>query len=182
MRSAKKQVQKTKCAGFSLIELLIVVAIILIIASIAIPNLMRARIAANESAGAYTVRSINTAEATYSTTYASAGYAPNLTILGPNGANCMNPASVTATSACVLDSVVGCSSATCNKSAYAYTVSSSTTTAPVPDYFVKSISLGPALATKDFCSAMDEVIRFQPHTAGSDIAGPSVCTTLPAVQ
>ena len=74
--------------GFSLIELLIVVAIILIIAAIAIPNLMRARIAANESAGASTVRTLNTAEATYSTTYASFGYAPNLTTLGPNGVDC----------------------------------------------------------------------------------------------
>src|SRR5579859_7493638 len=63
--------------GFSLIELLIVVAIILIIAAIAIPNLMRARIAANESAGASTVRTLNTAEVTYSTTYASFGYAPD---------------------------------------------------------------------------------------------------------
>ena len=65
-----------KQKGFSLIELLIVVAIILIIAAIAIPNLMRARIAANESAGASTVRTLNTAEVTYSTTYSSMGYAP----------------------------------------------------------------------------------------------------------
>src|ERR1043166_632309 len=57
-----------KQKGFSLIELLIVVAIILIIAAIAIPNLMRARIAANKSAGASTVRTLNTAEVTYSTT------------------------------------------------------------------------------------------------------------------
>ena len=62
-----------KQKGFSLIELLIVVAIILIIAAIAIPNLMRARIAANESAGASTVRTLNTAEVTYSTTYSSHG-------------------------------------------------------------------------------------------------------------
>ena len=52
-------------AGFSLIELLIVVAIILIIAAIAIPNLLRARIAANESSAAASVRSIATAEVTY---------------------------------------------------------------------------------------------------------------------
>ena len=65
-----------KQKGFSLIELLIVVAIILIIAAIAIPNLLRARISANDSAAAATIRTINTAEVTYSTTYVAAGYAP----------------------------------------------------------------------------------------------------------
>ena len=63
-----------KQKGFSLIELLIVVAIILIIAAIAIPNLMRARIAANESSGASQLRTLNTAEVSYSTAYSAVGY------------------------------------------------------------------------------------------------------------
>src|SRR5215813_1885984 len=114
-----------KQKGFSLIELLIVVAIILIIAAIAIPNLMRARIAANESAGASTVRTLNTAEVTYSTTYASAGYAPNLKTLGPNGVVCSDPTVVNANAACLVDNVLGCTSATCPKAAFGYTVTSS---------------------------------------------------------
>src|SRR5208283_2771499 len=61
--------QKNK--GFSLIELLIVVAIILIIAAIAIPNLLRSRIAANEASATASLRTLNTAEVTYASTYNS---------------------------------------------------------------------------------------------------------------
>ena len=70
--------------GFSLIELLIVVAIILIIAAIAIPNLLRSRIAANQASAVGSLRTINTAEITYASTY-NAGYSPgtDLLTLGP---------------------------------------------------------------------------------------------------
>jgi len=67
--------------GFSLIELLIVVAIILIIAAIAIPNLLRARIAANEASAVGSVRSIVTTELTYSSTWGT-GFSTNLAKLG----------------------------------------------------------------------------------------------------
>src|SRR6202049_3583964 len=68
--------------GFSLIELLIVVAIILIIAAIAIPNLLRSRIAANQASAVGSLRTINTAEITYGTTY-NVEYSSNLSYLGP---------------------------------------------------------------------------------------------------
>ena len=67
--------------GFSLIELLIVVAIILIIAAIAIPNLLRSRIAANEASATATLRTLNTAEVTYASTYNS-GFTSSLGQLG----------------------------------------------------------------------------------------------------
>jgi len=78
--------------GFSLIELLIVVAIILIIAAIAIPNLLRARIAANESSAVASIRTINTAEVTYQMADPTVGYAPNLVSLGPAPWSVLPPA------------------------------------------------------------------------------------------
>ncbi len=172
-----------KQKGFSLIELLIVVAIILIIAAIAIPNLMRARIAANESAGASTVRTLNTAEVTYSTTYSSMGYAPNLTTLGPNGVDCTVPANVTATSACLIDGVLG-AGATAVKGAFKYAITSSTATAPVPDYMITATSLGTAMAKKDYCSNTDAVVRSQVENAtpGAVIASPTACNALLAIS
>ena len=68
-------------AGFSLIELLIVVAIILIIAAIAIPNLLRSRIAANEASAVGSVRTMNTAASTYNSTYAN-GFPASLAAMG----------------------------------------------------------------------------------------------------
>jgi len=73
---------RNKNKGFSLIELLIVVAIILIIAAIAIPNLLRARITANETSAVGSVRAINTATVQYSSTYGN-GFPPSLASLGP---------------------------------------------------------------------------------------------------
>src|SRR2546428_4355929 len=80
--------------GFSLIELLIVVAIILIIAAIAIPNLLRARIAANEASAAQSLRHINTAEFAYNTAYPNIGYSSDLASLG--GPPPCSPSSTTA--------------------------------------------------------------------------------------
>lgn len=84
--------------GFSLIELLIVVFIILIISAIAIPSLFRSKIAANESTAVSYVRQINTAEGTYSSSWGS-GYAVSLGNLGGPAAACA--AGATAANACL---------------------------------------------------------------------------------
>src|SRR5260221_7298480 len=87
-----------KQKGFSLIELLIVVAIILIIAAIAIPNLLRSKIAANESSAVGSVRTINTAEVTYQSSW-GVGFAPTLVELG-GAAPCV---AASAGLACLID-------------------------------------------------------------------------------
>lgn len=81
MPSLKSNSNLDSARGFSLIELLIVVAIILIITAIAIPNVLRARMAANEAAAANTVRTITTAAVVYSSTWGN-GYPPSLNVLG----------------------------------------------------------------------------------------------------
>jgi prepilin-type N-terminal cleavage/methylation domain-containing protein len=73
---------RNKQKGFSLIELLIVVAIILIIAAIAIPNLLRSKMAANEASAVASLRTLNTTQVLYSTN-CNIGFSVNLTALGP---------------------------------------------------------------------------------------------------
>jgi len=87
--------------GFSLIELLIVVAIILIIAAIAIPNFLRSRIAANQASAIESLRIISTGEVSYSTTYGT-GFSTSLTYLGPPAAG-QGP---TSTAAGLIDEVL----------------------------------------------------------------------------
>lgn len=145
----------TKSKGFSLIELLIVVAIILIIAAIAIPNLLRSRMLANQAAAVSTLRNINNSQASYIAEFSSQGYADNFVKLGP-GLPC------DATHACLVDDVIGCASQPCVKSGYGYFLVSTSTAAPFVDY--ASTATAMAFGTsglENYCSMDDGVLRSQ---------------------
>jgi type IV pilus assembly protein PilA len=121
--------------GFSLIELLIVIAIILVIAAIAVPSLLRSRISANEASAVYSIRTVNTAQTTYATAYPDKGYADQLSKLG-------SPASgpATSTNAGVLDWVLGCATPTCPKSGYNFSIQNASG-APVSSYSVYGVPM-----------------------------------------
>jgi len=88
-----------KLAGFSLVEVLVVVMVILIIAAIAIPNLVHGKMRANEAAAVASMQTIHTAEVLYNNTYPDVGYSANLANLGSNGSTCEKP---TSTNACII--------------------------------------------------------------------------------
>lgn len=90
-------------SGLSVIELLIVVAVIMVIMAIAIPRLLHARMSANAASAAASMRVIHDAEATYALNYPQVGYSSNLLNLGKNGSTCET---VTSTNACLLDDLL----------------------------------------------------------------------------
>jgi type IV pilus assembly protein PilA len=152
-----------KQKGFSLIELLIVVAIILIIAAIAIPNLMRARMAANESSAVGSLRTINTGEITYQSTYPTVGYATALSNLGGGlGAAC-SPGTATA---CLIDSVLSNNGNPANsgKSGYSFTTGTGTVAAGLNvGYTVQGVPLVQnTTGVRAFCAEQDAVVRVDP--------------------
>jgi type IV pilus assembly protein PilA len=139
--------------GFSLLELLIVVAIILIIATIAIPSLLKSRQTANESAAVANLRTISTAQVAYSSTHLGAyGTFLDLETAGLTDASFSNPL---------------------GKSGYVYTVTLSLTSL---DYTIGAVAQAAATGRFDYYTTPDYVIRFSSITsrAPAGLAGEAV--------
>jgi type IV pilus assembly protein PilA len=150
-----------KQKGFSLIELLIVVAIILIIAAIAIPNLMRARMSANESSAAGSLRTINTAEVSYATAYPTTGFTGLTSLGGPAGTCTPSPAT-----GCFIDSFLSSAAAATapGKDGYLFTV---TATASAFTSLAAPAALN-TTGTAAFCSDQSGVIYRNSGSATCD--------------
>jgi prepilin-type N-terminal cleavage/methylation domain-containing protein len=152
-----------KQKGFSLIELLIVVAIILIIAAIAIPNLLRSRMAANEASAVGSLRTLNTAQVTYSTTYPNIGFATALASLGGSASACTGATGASSTQACLVDQVLAAGT----KSGYTFAIGGTGGTPNVSYSFTGSPVAPGQSGQRYFFTDQSGVIRFNASATAS---------------
>jgi type IV pilus assembly protein PilA len=178
----ERKLARNSESGFSLIELLVVVAIILIIVAIALPNLLKARMSANEASAAENLRAITTAAVVYNSTWDN-GFPPSFASLGGPGGN-----SSTCDFAQLVDTTL--TNAPNQKSGYqyAYTVFGSPAIAApncsAPGYYQYVVSAAPLTigftGNRSFCSDEPGVIHFD--TSGAPAATPAACEALPSLQ
>jgi type IV pilus assembly protein PilA len=176
------QIQPTTSQGFSLIELLIVVAIILIIAAIAIPNMLRSRMAANQAAAVSNLRAITSAAVSYSVTYAN-GYPPSLGAIGG-----VASAPATCNAAVLIDQVL--STAPNQKTGYQYALTGDQGTVAnppagcAPGYVGYVISAAPLsiglTGNMSYCSEESGVLHYD--TTGATAATAAACDALLTIQ
>ncbi len=162
--------------GFSLIELLIVVAIILIIAAIAIPNLLRARMAANQSSAAAAVRTITTAEISYFSSFPTIGYAVQIQDLGKTA-----PCTPAPTTACLLDnSIANAVPGSSGHSGYQFLATGIGNGTINGDFVAGATPLAAdATGDEDFCTVTDGTLRSQQTAGGLPPSDLATCQAYP---
>ena len=143
--------------GFSLIELLVVVAVILIVAAIAVPNFLRSRMRANEASAVASLRVLNTAAVTYSITYPTLGFPAQLTTLGG-----VNPCSASSTQACLIDDTLAQGA----KSGYTFVWTGDGATPSISYTVTGTPQAVGATGQRMFCTDQSGVIRYDPSGSG----------------
>ena len=158
----------------------------LIVAAIAIPNLLRSRIAANESSAVGSVRTVNTAEFTYSSAYPQRGFAPNLATLGPDPLAPEGKSTESPDHANILSSSLASDNCTadgwCTKSGYRFRVRSACAQRPCKEYVVVATPVSTSTGTRNFCSTSDGILRMQTAEPLSSPVTVSQCKSWPAIQ
>jgi type IV pilus assembly protein PilA len=146
---------------------------VLIIAAIAIPNLLRARIAANESSAVGLIRTINTAQTTYQSTYPKVGYARDLASLGGSSPCAPSPAT-----ACLIDNDLAVATAGPGRHGYVVALASSEDGS---QYFVTAVPVTRnQTGVRSFCSTDDGLVRVD--SSGAAIPDHDICATLPSLH
>lgn len=161
-------VHRVSAGGFSLVEIMVAIVVILVIAAIAVPNLLRARIKANEASAVASMNAIHTAEVLYSGSYPQTGYADNLAALGSNGSDCATPSK--SNSCIIMDDTLTSGL----KSGYIFDLVGDGNT-PVMNYTLtatpeSTISSGQCIYTSD---ASGQIASSSPNTGGKFSSAPA---------
>jgi type II secretory pathway pseudopilin PulG len=155
----------------------------LVAAAIAIPNLLRARIAANESSAVATIRMANRAQITYSNTYPQRGFAPDWATLGPDPGASGRPS---AEHASMIDATLGNASCTkgtwCTKSGYQFSITALCKKQSCEEFVVIGIPVTSGTGARSFCSTSDMVVRFKTGTPLTSPLGVSECQAWSPLQ
>lgn len=143
---------------------------VLVVAAIAIPNLLRARIAANEASAAATIRTANTAQVTYSSEYPQRGFARDLASLGPDPRGTDR---FSADHASLIDATLGNARCTegnwCTKSGFQFSITAVCDKQSCDEYVVVGTPVNSSTGSRSFCSTSDAVVRFK---AGPPLTSP----------
>jgi type IV pilus assembly protein PilA len=156
---------------------------VLVIAAIAIPNLLRSKIAANEASAAGSVRTVNVAEITYAATYPERGFAPDLATLGPDP---REHAVGSADHAGVIDASLAGANCTadtwCTKSGFRFSLTAVCKQKNCNEFVIVGTPVASDTGARSFCSTSDGIIRFK---TGSPLTSPlsaPECRTWPPLQ
>jgi hypothetical protein len=155
----------------------------LVVAAVAIPNLLRSKIAANEASAVGSVRTVTTAQIAYASTYPARGFAPNLTTLGPESAGSTG---VTAQHANLIDASLAGTNCTpnelCAKSGYQFRMAASCKQRKCSDFVVMATPVSSGTGTRSFCTTSDGVIRYTVAEPTLEMVTGTACKAWEALQ